>query len=162
MKISPQIDAIAAELEDWAIQVGWKTVGHKVAEIYHANGGGKILPKTNTEKGLNNATQRVKRIFRGYDGPRYGPQAKSLINSALTALPIERRAKLETPDDPVFLAALAAREGIHAVNAVHLGAAPDLVIQAINEAIAAFIAIKLAIERLLNTDSWEVCRGNYA
>ncbi|WP_342656822.1 hypothetical protein GKC68_10540 [Pantoea sp. RSPAM1] len=162
MKITPRIDAVAAELEDWAIQVGWKTVGLRVAEIYHANGGGKILPKTDTAKGLNNATQRVKRIFRGFDGPRYGPQAESLILIALAALPAERRAKLQTPDDPVFLAALAAKEGIQAVNAVHLGAAPDLVLQAINEAIAAFIAIKLAIERLLNTDNWEVYRGNYA
>jgi hypothetical protein len=162
MKISPPIEAVAAELEMWALVEGWKSVGLAVAEQYHALGGGDILPLTDTGKGLANATQRVKRIFRGFDGPRYAPQAEGLKAAALAALPAERRARLESPGDPVLLAAVAAREGIEAINAVNLGAAPALVIQAINEAIAAFLAIKAAVERLLCGDAHEVYRGRYA
>ena len=158
MKISPPIEAVAAELESWALVEGWKFVGLAVAEQYHAAGGGYILPITDTEKGLINATQRVKRIFRGFDGPRYAPQAEELKPAALAALPAERRARLESPGDPGFLAAPAAKEGIEAINAVNLGAAPALVIQAINEAIAAFLAIKAAVERLLCSEA----RGSYA
>ncbi|MFQ1038306.1 toxin YdaT family protein [Citrobacter koseri] len=162
MKISPPIDAVAAELEAWALEAGWKAVGLAVAEQYHLTGGGDILPVTSTAKGLNNATQRVKRIFRGFDGPRYAPQAEGLKAAALAALPTERRARLEYPGDPVFLAAVAAKEGIEAINAVNLGAAPALVIQAINEAIAAFLAIKAAVERLLCGETNEAYRGRYA
>lgn len=145
MKISPPIDVIAAELESWALVEGWKFVGLAVAEQYHAAGGGYILPITDTEKGLINATQRVKRIFRGFDGPRYAPQAEGLKPAALAALPAERRARLESPGDPVFLAAVAAREGIQAVNAVNLGAAPGLALKEINDAIAAFISLKRSL-----------------
>lgn len=145
MKISPPIEAVAAELESWALVEGWKFVGLAVAEQYHAAGGGYILPITDTEKGLINATQRVKRIFRGFDGPRYAPQAEGLKPAALAALPAERRARLESPGDPVFLAAVAAREGIQAVNAVNLGAAPSLALKEINDAIAAFISLKRSL-----------------
>lgn len=162
MKISPPIEAIAAELEAWALEDGWKTVGLEIADQYHASGGGDILPTTDTGKGLVNATQRVKRIFRGYDGPRYAPQAARLKNAALAALPAERRARIESPRDPVLLAAVAAREGIEAVNAVNLGAAPATALKEINDAISAFIAIKSAIELLCCTDAREVYRSSYA
>ncbi|KAB1581133.1 toxin YdaT family protein [Serratia marcescens] len=162
MKISPPIESVAAELEAWAHVDGWKTVGLAVAEQYHAAGGGDILPTTDTGKGLINATQRVKRIFRGYDGPRYAAQAARLKTAVLAALPAERRARLESPRDPVLLAAVAAREGIEAVNAVNLGAAPATALKEINEAISAFIAIKSAIELLCCTDAREVYRGSYA
>lgn len=162
MKISPPIESVAAELEAWALADGWKTVGLAVAEQYHAAGGGDILPTTDTGKGLINATQRVKRIFRGYGGPRYAAQAARLKTAVLAALPAERRARLESPRDPVLLAAVAAREGIEAVNAVNLGAAPATALKEINDAISAFIAIKSAIELLCCTDAREVYRGSYA
>ncbi|EGB2526624.1 hypothetical protein M8Q70_003464 [Salmonella enterica] len=162
MKISPPIEAVAAELEAWALEAGWKTVGLAVAGQYHAAGGGVILPLTSTAKGLNNATQRVKRIFRGFDGPRYAPLALELKPVALAALPAERRVRLEYPGDPVLLAAVAAREGIQAVNAVHLHAAPAITLKEINEAISAFIAIKSVIEPLCCADAREAYRGSYA
>ncbi|MGK0686144.1 toxin YdaT family protein [Serratia marcescens] len=162
MKISPPIESVAAELEAWALVDGWKTVGLAVADQYHAAGGGDILPTTDTGKGLINATQRVKRIFRGYDGPRYAPLASKLKIAALAALPAERRARIEAPNDPVLLAAVAAKEGIAAVNAVNLGAAPAAALKEINEAISAFIAIKSAIELLGCTETREVYRSSYA
>ncbi|XGI81157.1 toxin YdaT family protein [Enterobacter hormaechei] len=147
MKISPPIEVVAAELESWALVEGWKFVGLAVAEQYHAAGGGYILPITDTEKGLINATQRVKRIFRGFDGPRYAPQAEGLKPAALAALPAERRARLEAPDDPVLLAAVAVREGIEAVNAVHLRATPEVIVRETTQAIAALIAMRNAAVR---------------
>lgn len=162
MKISPPIDAIAAELEAWALVDGWKVVGLAVAEEYHAAGGGDVLPLADTAKGLINVTQRIKRIFRGCDGPRYAPQAVSLKSAALAALPAERRARLEFPGDPVVLAAVAAKEGIEAINAVNLGAAPASALKDLDDAIAAFAAIKTAIERTWMSDAGAICRGSYA
>ncbi|MDN8598653.1 toxin YdaT family protein [Citrobacter sp. S2-9] len=162
MKISPPINVVAVELEMWALEVGWKTVGLAITEHYHATGGGDVLPLVNTEKSLQNATQRIKRIFRGCDGPRYAPQAEVLRSAALAALPAERRTQLISPGDPVLLAAVAAREGIEAINAVNLGAAPASALKEINEAITAFIAIRSALERLLCHETREVYRGSYA
>jgi hypothetical protein len=162
MKISPPIDAIASELEAWALEDGWKTVGLAIADQYHATSDGDILPVTDSGNGLVNATQRVKRIFRGFDGPRYAYQATELKTAALAALPAERRARIESPGNPVLLAAVAAKEGIEAINAVNLGAAHAEALKEINEAISAFKAIKLAIESRCSADSREVYRGNYA
>lgn len=162
MKISPPIDAVAAELEAWALVEGWKSVGLAIAKQYHVSGGGEILPAVDTEKGLNNAIQRVKRIFRGFDGPRYAPLARELKPVALSALPTERRARLESPGDPVLLAAVAAKEGIAAINSVNLGAAPASALKDLDDAIAAFAAIKTAIERTCMSDAGAMCRGSYA
>lgn len=148
MKISPPIDAIAAELEGWALEVGWKTVGVAIADQYCAAGGEGILPDTDSGAGLVNAVQRIKRIFRGYDGPRYASLAESLRPSVLAALPTVRRARIESPGDPVVLAALAAKEGIEAVNAVHLGAAPDVIDRELAEAINALIDVRRAVSFL--------------
>lgn len=71
MKISPSLEAVAAELERWAASAGWKTVGGLVAGEYHANGCGELLAVADSETGLRNAAQKLKRVFRGYDGPRY-------------------------------------------------------------------------------------------
>lgn len=144
MKISSPIEAVAAELEAWALVEGWKFVGLAVAEQYHAAGGGEILPVTDTEKGLINATQRVKRIFRGFDGPRYAPLAEGLKTAALAALPAERRARLESPNDPVFLAALASKEFTDAINSIHLGATAGVIIKEATEAAAALRAAVIA------------------
>lgn len=152
MKISPPVEAVAAELEMWAAAAGWKTVAGLVAGAYHANGGGELLPCADSECGLRNAIQRVQRIYRGCDGPRYYPQAEILKPVVLSVLPAETRARLESPGDPVLLAALAAKEGIEAVNAVNLGAAPASIIKELEEAISAFVATKNAIER-----SWNKC-----
>lgn len=43
MKIRPTLNAIAAELEAWAMTAGWKTVAGQVAAVYHSNGGGPLL-----------------------------------------------------------------------------------------------------------------------
>ena len=144
MKISPPIEAVAAELESWALVEGWKFVGLAVAEQYHASGGGYILPITDTEKGLINATQRVKRIFRGFDGPRYAPQAEGLKPAALAALPAERRAHLVSPGDPVVLAVVASKEFTDAINSIHLGAAAGVIIKEATEAAAALRAAVMA------------------
>lgn len=162
MKISPPIDAIASELEAWALEDGWKTVGMAIADQYHAIGGGDILPVTDSGNGLGNATQRVKRIFRGFDGPRYARQATELKAAALAALPVERRARIESPGNPVLLATVAAKEGTEAINAVHLGAAPAAALKEINEAISAFEAMKLVIEPLCCADPREAYRSSYA
>lgn len=162
MKISPPIEAVAEAVESWAAADGWKVVGPAIADQYHAAGGGEILPRTDTENGLDNATQRVKRIFRGFDGPRYAPLAEALKGVVLDAMPAERRASIESPGDPILLVALAAKEGIEAINAVNLGAAPQAALKEINEAIDAFIATRLAIEIRMHHDSQEVCWGSYA
>lgn len=145
MKISPPIEVVASELEAWALEDGWKTVSALVASEYQSHVGGDVLPVPDTEAGLRNAVQRLKRIFRG-DG-RYIDMANELLESVLAAMPAERRVRLEAPGDPVLLAAVAAKEGIEAVNAVNLGAGPAVALKEINEAIDAFAAIKRAIER---------------
>ena len=162
MKISPPIEVVASELEAWALENGWKTVGMAIADQYHADGGGYILPAVNTGDGLRNAVQRVKRIFRGFDGPRYASLAAELKPVALSVLPAERRARIESPRDPALLATVAAKESIEAVNAVHLRAAPAVALKEINEAISAFMAIKSVIEPLCCVDAQEVYRGSYA
>ncbi|MDF7681532.1 toxin YdaT family protein [Enterobacteriaceae bacterium ESL0689] len=155
MKITPnpQVGIITAELESWALSDGWKTVGLAITAQYHASGGGNILPLADTSDGLRNAVQRIRRIFRGYDGPKYASLAQELYPIALSALPAERRARIESPGDPVLLAAIAARESTEAVNAVHLRAAPAIVLREINEAISAFVAMRTAV-----TDSQGICR----
>lgn len=162
MKISPPIDAVASELEAWAFKDGWKAVGKAIADQYHADGGGNILPAVDTSDGLRNAIQRVKRIFRGFDGPRYASLAVELKPVALSVLPAERRARIESPQDPALLATVAAKESIEAVNAVHLRAAPAIALKEINDAISAFVAIKSAIELNYGVESREVYRGSYA
>ncbi len=162
MKISPPIEVVASELEAWALEDGWKAVGKAIADQYHADGGGDILPAVDTGDGLRNAVQRVKRIFRGFDGPRYAPQAEGLKAAALAALPTERRARIESPGDPILLAALAAKEGIEAVNAINLGAAPASALREINQAIEAFVATRRAVELVLHREAREAYRGGYA
>lgn len=162
MKISPPIDAVASELEAWALEDGWKAVGVAIADQYHASGGGNILPAVDTGDGLRNAIQRVKRIFRGFDGPRYASLAVELKPVALAVLPVERRARVESPHDPALLATVAAKESIEAINAVHLRAAPAVALKEINDAISAFVAIKSAIELNYGAELREVYRGSYA
>lgn len=134
MKISPPIDAVANELEAWALEVGWKAVGIAVAEQYHAGGSGDILPAVDSGDGLRNVTQRVKRIFRGFDGPRYAPQAEALREAALAALPTERRARLLRPHSPAYLVAVATKKFVDAINAINLGAAPTEILREADEA----------------------------
>ncbi|ECG5956130.1 hypothetical protein E1630_08735 [Salmonella enterica subsp. enterica serovar Baguida] len=160
MKLSPPVEAVAADLELWAAAAGWKTVAGLVAGAYHANGGGDLLPCADSACGLRNAIQRVQRIYRGCGGPRYSWQAETLKPFVLSSMPAEMRARLESPGDPVLLAALAAKEGIEAVNAVNLHAAPATALREINEAISAFTATRAAIERMLAGS--DVCRSRYA
>lgn len=145
MKISPSVESVAAELELWAAVAGWKTIAGLVAGEYHATGTGELLPVADSEAGLRNAAQKIKRIFRGCDGPKYAGQAETLKSVVLAAMPAEMRARLESPRDPILLAALAAKEGIEAVNAVHLGAAPASILKECDEAIQAFMTLKKSL-----------------
>jgi hypothetical protein len=144
MKITPTTEAVAAELEAWALAAGWKTVAGLVAAAYHSNGGGELLPVADSETGLRNVVQRLRRIFRGYDGPRYSLAAEELKSSVLSALPAARRDEILKPDDPSRLATIAAQEGIEAVNAVHLRASPDVIMRETSQAIAALVAMRNA------------------
>lgn len=154
MKISPPIDAVAVELERWAQVDGWKSVGLAVAEQYHAAGGGDILPTVDTEKGLNNAMQRVKRIFRGFDGPRYAPQAEGLKSAALAALPTERRARVLRPHSPAYLVAVATKEFVDAINAINLGATPTEILREADEAISAIRVAAMTAARVTVTPNF--------
>ncbi|BBV41355.1 toxin YdaT family protein [Citrobacter portucalensis] len=145
MKISPPLSEVAAAVELWAAAVGWKTVAGLVAGEYHANGCGELLAVADSETGLRNAAQKLKRVFRGYDGPRYANQAEILKPFILVAMPAEMRARLVLPRNPILLAALAAKEGIEAVNAVNLGAAPASLLKECDEAIAAFMNLKKSL-----------------
>lgn len=142
MKIKPPVNTVTAALEAWALDVSWKHVGLAVAEAYHAAGGGGVLPELDSEEGLKNAVQRVKRIFRGHFTKRYAPMAWELLDPALAALPLDIRASLTQPEAPALLASRAAKEGIEAVNAVNLGATTGEILKEINEAIEAFVNLK--------------------
>lgn len=162
MKISPPIEVVASELEAWALEDGWKAVGMAIADQYHADGGGDILPAVDTGDGLRNAVQRVKRIFRGFDGPRYAPLALELKPVALSVLPADRRTRIESPRDPSLLATVAAKESIDAVNAVHLRAAPAVVLKEIDEVISAYMELKSVFEPLCRAETRDTYRGRYA
>ena len=99
MKIMPTVEQIAAGVESWAHQVGWKMVGVRLADEYQRRGGGNLIPPANDEQGIRNAQQRVKRIFR-LGGPRYMQMAKELADVALHAIPVRKRMELEEPDSP--------------------------------------------------------------
>ncbi|EPJ9743121.1 toxin YdaT family protein [Klebsiella oxytoca] len=122
MKIIPSIDVIAPAIEAWALTEGWKAVASPVSDEYHATGGGPVLPLADSENGLNNAAQRVKRIFRNYNGPRYRPMADELIEPALRAMPAMRRAAVIAANDPGYLSASCLKEITEFLNAVNLGA----------------------------------------
>lgn len=143
MKIRPSLNDLAAELEAWALSAGWKTVASRVAELYHQSGGGQLLPVPDSDTGLRNAVQRLRRIYRG-EG-RYAVMATQLQPHVLAAMPTEMRARLESPGDPIVLAANAAKESVEAINAVHLRAAPHSAIKEIDEAIAAFLTLKKSL-----------------
>lgn len=100
MKITPTIEQLAAGVESWAQDVGWKTVGVCFADEYQRiGGGGKLIPPATDEQGIRNAKQRVKRIF-GLGGPRYVKMASELSDVALRAMPARQRIELEEPDSP--------------------------------------------------------------
>ncbi|MEY8709522.1 hypothetical protein [Mangrovibacter phragmitis] len=106
MKLTPTIEQIALSIESWAQDVGWKTVGVRFADEYHRQGGGSLIPVASDEKGIKNATQRVKRIF-GLGGPRYLRMACMLESVALAAMPKRRRVELESPRSPELATARA-------------------------------------------------------
>lgn len=99
MKITPTTEQVALSVESWAQDVGWKTVGVRVADEYQRQGGGELIPPADNAQGIRNATQRVKRIF-GLGGPRYLKMATALEGVALAAMPKRRRVELEAPASP--------------------------------------------------------------
>jgi hypothetical protein len=106
MKITPTVEQIAAGVESWAHEAGWKTVGVRFADEYQRRGGGKLIPPATDEQGIQNAKQRVKRIF-SLAGPRYLKMADELADVALSAIPKEKRLELEEPNSPELAAAKA-------------------------------------------------------
>lgn len=137
---------VTQELEEWAAEIGWKNVAALIAE-HHAD----FRKSARTVSGLHNVEQTIKRVFRGKTA-YYHRKATELVPTILQALPAQRRYRLESPGDPVLLAALAAKESIEAINAVNLGAAPATALKEVNEAIHAFMAIKNLIEPLCLND----------
>lgn len=133
---------VAQELEEWAAEIGWKNVAAQIAD-HHAD----FQKSARTVLGLHNVEQTIKRAFRGKTA-YYQRKANELIPTILQALPAQRRYRLESPGDPVLLAALAAKESIEAINAVNLGARPAMALKEVDEAISAFNAIRRAIETL--------------
>jgi len=99
MKITPTVEEVAAGVESWAREVGWKTVGVRFADEYQLRGGGDLIPPATDEQGIRNAKQRVKRIF-GLSGPRYVRMASELSDVAMDALPRRKRIELEEPKSP--------------------------------------------------------------
>jgi len=99
MKITPSIEQVAAGIDSWAQDVGWKTVGVRMADVYQSRGGGALIPPANNEQGIQNAKQRVKRIF-SLGGPRYIKMASELSEVALRAMPTRKRIELEEPHSP--------------------------------------------------------------
>lgn len=106
MKITPTVEQVAAGVESWAHEAGWKTVGVRFADEYQRRGGGKLIPPATDEQGIRNAKQRVKRIF-GLGGPRYTRMANELVDVALSAIPKQKRLELEEPDSPELATAKA-------------------------------------------------------
>jgi len=133
---------VTQELEEWAAEIGWKNVAALIAE-HHAD----FRKSASTVSGLHNVEQTIKRAFRGKTS-YYQRKAIELVPTILQALPAQRRYRLESPGDPVLLAALAAKESIEAINAVNLGATPAAALKEVDEAISAFNAIRRAIELL--------------
>lgn len=95
-------------------------------------------------RAINNNRQKIFRWLRGETtAARRKTQVLASVMKAV--LPAERRARLKSPGDPVLLATLAAKEGVEAINAVHLHFAPEITIQEIDEAIAALVATRGAV-----------------
>lgn len=122
MKISPPIEVVAGAYELWKREEGMKVPGLLIADEYHAMGGGDVLPRTDTPYGLDNAPQRVNRIFSNYNGPRYNAMAEKLKIPALNAMPVMRRCAVTEPEETRFLTAVALKEFTEFINAVNLDA----------------------------------------
>lgn len=106
MKITPSIEQVADEIESWATVDSWKVVSSKISEKYHELISGDLLPVTEDEIGIRNASQRIRRIFRG-KGKQYRFMAEQLIPVALEAMPKMRSMKLTEPDSINYLTAKA-------------------------------------------------------
>jgi Protein of unknown function (DUF1019). len=106
MKIIPTIEDVANEIEAWAIVDSWKVVGIKISEKYHELLTGDLLPSPDDEIGIRNASQRIRRIFRGR-GQQYKKMAQQLIPVVLAAMPKMRSLKLTEPDSLNLLTAKA-------------------------------------------------------
>ncbi|VAP72318.1 Uncharacterised protein [Klebsiella pneumoniae] len=109
---------------DWFHDVGLKEAGALISDEYHAAGGGDLLPRADSIKGVENAAQRINRIFSNHDGPRYRVMAESLKEPVLRAMPVMRRSAVTMPDEPIYLTAIALKEVTEFLNAVNLGASP--------------------------------------
>ncbi|AFJ47176.1 hypothetical protein [Shimwellia blattae] len=104
MKIRVTVDQVAVGVNDWALRTSWKTVSIAISEKYHETVGGELLPRPDSETGIRNAAQRVRRIF-GLGGNRYRQMASMLTDTALQAMPRDKRLELEEPDSPQLASA---------------------------------------------------------
>jgi len=141
MKISMDANRaqIAREIESYVTETSWKSVALAVAR-----GRSDFQESAATARDLHNIEQQIKRALRG-NSDYYRRQFEQLAPELVAILPAERRARLADPHNPMLLATVAAREGIQAVNAVHLRAPADVIETKINQAIAAFAAMKMAV-----------------
>lgn len=141
MKISMEANRaqITQEIENYVTETSWKYVALAVAR-----GRSDFQESAATARDLHNIEQQIKRAIRG-NTDYYRRQFELLAPELVAILPVERRARLADPDNPMLLATVAAREGIQAVNAVHLRAPADVIESKINLAIAAFAAMKMAV-----------------
>ncbi|MBV4366259.1 toxin YdaT family protein [Erwinia phyllosphaerae] len=141
MKISREAEAgrIAREIESWASEIGWKRVALSVAERRS-----DFRESAATARDLHNIEQQIKRALRG-ETDYYRRQAAEMAPALVAALPAERRVRLVDPDNPALLATVAARDGIQAINAVHLKAPASVIEQEVDRAIAALKAVKQAV-----------------
>ncbi|MCX8984826.1 hypothetical protein [Citrobacter portucalensis] len=110
MEITPSVKGVAIAVQQWALSDGWTPVGVAISERYHYEGGGDLLPATDTQYGLNNAPQRVKRVYQGYEGPRYSHMATELMGPALRAMPVMRSSAVTRPDDLLYLLMVGVKE----------------------------------------------------
>ncbi|WP_058912842.1 hypothetical protein [Entomohabitans teleogrylli] len=100
MKITPTVEQIADVIQQRAQRFGWKSVGVDMAAKYQEKRGGDLLPAPDTEDGIRNAVQRVRRIWQGLSGCNYRAMAEDLRDVALETIPTRQRMELEQPDAP--------------------------------------------------------------
>lgn len=117
MKITPTIEDIACEVEAWGFDSGWKNAAIKTSDEYHKHYTGDLLPATDSELGIRNASQRLRRIFRG-GGKQYREMALQLAPAALSAMPKMRSMKLTEPNSVRYLSAKVTNQFGDAISSV--------------------------------------------
>lgn len=145
-------EELQKEILTWAARAGQELVTIEICRAWFSQGRNDELRLHEFEDADGNVDWRAinnnrQKIFRWLRGETTAARRKTQVLASVmkAVLPAERRARLESPGDPVLLATLAAKEGVEAINAVHLHFAPELTIQEIDEAIVALVATRGAV-----------------